>query len=262
MSSHLHGNRVVHNPVRVFLHPDFFDLSGKILVVIAVTHFHQALQRTSHGCIMQMKTGPVLPLYIIQPVDVCLVHLLIGGSCHTFQLIVVVPVHQSLPSGNFHDKACSSGIPVQIVRVTYFRLYGFHIHNLRELVQEQRPPVPKFVGLHIAAEFNGIDLLVQGSNLVRQGIDLIDFGLDLLVHILLQLLQIPHRAVKIFRQRAGISDKLLFRGQIIRVVHPCLKPCYHQLVKYRLEPGILSVVIKIAFQLLHIVLLLAILAYL
>ena len=78
----------------------------------------------------------------------------------------------------------------------------------------------------------------------------------------MQLLQIACHAVEIIGQGTCIPHELLLDGIVVRIVHPRLKPCDHQLIEHGLEARILAVVIEIVFYLLHIILLLTVVAYL
>ncbi len=183
------------------------DLSGKILTVIAVTHLHQALERSPHGRVIEVELLTVFPIYVIQTVDIRLIYLLIAFPGHALQPVVLVSVHQNLPAGDLYKEPVRAGLPGRIAAVDNGDLLHLYIDNLGKLVKQKLSPVSELVCL-LSRQLYRIDLLIQSGDLSRQGIHLVDLKLDLLIGILLKSLQIPRKTVKILGKRPCIANKL------------------------------------------------------
>ena len=105
-------------------------LTCEILTVVTVTHLDQSCQITAHGCIVQIEFLSVFPVDFIETVNIGLVHLLIGGSCHTFETVVITAVYQHLSTGDLDHVSVGTGLTVLIVGIDDGSLLDFHIHDL------------------------------------------------------------------------------------------------------------------------------------
>ena len=184
-------------------------LSGEILAVVTVTHLDQSRQITAHGCIVQVELLPVRPVDFIETVDIGLVYFLIGGSCHTFETVVITAVYQHLASGDLDHVSVGTGLTVLIVGIDDRCLFDLHVHYLGQFIDQQGSAVTQLIGL-CSSQFNGVDLFIQGGDLTGKGIDLIHLQFDLLVDILLYFFQIARHTVEILCQSSGIAYELGF----------------------------------------------------
>ena len=75
-----------------------------------------------------------------------------------------------------------------------------------------------------------------------------------MVDILLYFFQIARHTVEILCQSSGIAYELGFGCGTVGILQECLQSGDHQLIEVRLEPGALTVIIKIRLQLLHVIL--------
>ena len=75
-----------------------------------------------------------------------------------------------------------------------------------------------------------------------------------MVDILLYFFQITRHTIEIICQCSGISHELGFGCGTVGILQECLQSGDHQLIEVRLEPGALTVIIKIRLQLLHVIL--------
>ena len=134
-------------------------LSGEILAVVAVTHLDQSCQITAHGCIVQVELLPVRPVDFIETVDIGLVYFLIGGSCHTFETVVITAVYQHLASGDLDHVSVGTGLTVLIVGIDDRCLFDLHVHDLGQFIDQQGSAVAELVCFH-SGQFDGIDLFI------------------------------------------------------------------------------------------------------
>ena len=133
--------------------------TGKTLDIIAVAHFHQSLQASAQGSVIQVKLLSVRPDYIVKTVNIGLVYLFIGSSCHAGKLSAVVAVHQHLAAVNSGDKAVGSGLSFRVVGIHNRVLLRCNGSNFRKLVQKKRSSVTQLICL-AAGQLNDIYLFI------------------------------------------------------------------------------------------------------
>ena len=106
------------------------DLSCKVLGIVAIPHLDQTSECAAHSSVVQIELLTILPVDIVQTVNIRLVDLLVARPRNTFQSVVLAVVNECLSARYPHNKAVCAGLTVRLVRVGDRNLLRLHIDHL------------------------------------------------------------------------------------------------------------------------------------